>query len=61
MKTFAQFIESEQRAEDKFKKGDSVVDVTRRHYAKVTDVNHPMVKTTKGDFHHTKIFKDTSK
>lgn len=45
-------------ANKKFKKGDSVTDLTGKHYAKVISVNHPMVVTTKGDYHHTKLKKD---
>lgn len=58
MKSFLNFIaEAEKRAEEKFKKGDSVVDHTGRHYAKIVDINHPMVHTDKGVFHHTKVKK----
>ena len=60
MRSFSEFVtEAEKRAEEKFKKGDSVVDHTGRHYAKITDVNHPMVHTNKGMFHHTKVKKYT--
>ncbi len=63
MKTFKQFVaESDDtpEANKKFAKGDIVKDVYGEK-SQVISINHPMVLTDKGNYHHTKVFKQNVK